>query len=294
MSLVFETENDQKHRRIRLEHNVTAWRRQTAFSRILEWIVVSNRPIRREEEQMLEGLPYRWLLAGTGTYYSEKNAGIAVSSGRYICLADSDDAPASAWLECAIRSLESAPADVAAITGRTRYQPGPFSTEMTIAHFPFQAPWISEVLTVGAGNTIFRADVLQRLRFRGEHIRHGPDVDLANRMHAEGLRTLYDPLLTMTHNYTLRLRDLWGHVCMKGHAFALYADFLKRPRRGALRDGLGRYRVLVERAFRLREFLDIPAWRLPLSCAFFAFYVVAAGYGWHQAQRGRPTPPYAF
>jgi glycosyltransferase involved in cell wall biosynthesis len=294
VSLVIETENDQKHRQIRLEHNVAAWRAQTDAGRILEWIVVANRPIRPDEERLLAGLPYRWLVADTGTYYGEKNAGLAVSAGRYVCLADSDDAPEPPWLALAIRSLESASRDVAAITGRTRYQPGPFATEMTVAHFPFQAPEITEVLTIGAGNTIYHGDVLRRLRFRGDHIRHGPDVDLANRMRAEGLRVLYDPALAMTHNYTRNLGDLWGHVAMKGHAFALYADFLKQPRRGALRDGIGRYRVLVTRLFRLRRPLAIPVRRLPLSCAFFLFYTLAAEYGWREAQLGRPTPPYAF
>ena len=294
VSLVIETENDQKHRRIRLEHNIAAWRAQTAVDRVLEWIVVSNRPIRPEEERLLEGLPYRWLVADTGTYYGEKNRGLDVSRGRYVSLADSDDAPEPEWLELAIRSLESAPPHVAAITGRTRYQPGPFSTEMTVAHFPFQAPEITEVITIGAGNTIYHGEVLRRLRFRGDHIRHGPDVDLANRMRDEGLRILYDPVLSMTHNYTHNIRELWGHVAMKGHAFALYADFLKRPRRGALRDGIGRYRVLINRLFRLRRPLEIPAWRLPLSCAFFLSYAFAAGYGWREAQLGRPTPPYAF
>jgi glycosyltransferase involved in cell wall biosynthesis len=294
VSLVIETENDQSHRRIRLEHNVAAWRAQTAADRILEWIVVSNRPIEPEGEQLLAGLPYRWLVADTATYYGEKNRGLAVSHGRYVCLADSDDAPHRDWLERAIRSLDSAPRDVAAITGRTRYQPGPFSTEMTVAHFPFQAPKITEVLTIGAGNAIYHGDVLRRLGFRGDHIRHGPDVDLANRLRAEGRRVLYDPLLTMTHNYTFDVRELWGHVAMKGHAFELYEEFLGKTRRGPLRDGIGRYRVLVARLFRLRRSLEIPFFRLPLSCAFFLFYVLAAEYGWREAQRGRPTPPYAF
>jgi Glycosyl transferase family 2 len=291
---VIETENDQKHRHIRLEHNVAAWRSQTALDRILEWIVVSNRPMRPEEERMLSGLPCRWLVVETGTYYSEKNAGLAATSGRYVCLADSDDAPGPEWLDLAIRSLESTPPEVVAVTGRTRYERGPFSTELTVAHFPFQAPEIEEALTFGAGNTISRGDVLRRLRFRGDHIRHGPDMDLACRMRQEGLRIFYDPRLCMTHNYTRRVRDIWGHVAMKGHAFSLYADFLGQPRRGALRDAVGRYRVLVTRIFRLRRPLAIPAWRLPVSCGFFVYYVVAAAYGWHEAQQGRPTPPYAF
>ena len=294
VSLVLETENDQKQRQIRLEHIVAAWRAQTEVGRILEWIVVSRRPIQPEEERMLSGLPYRWLIAETGTYYGEKNAGLAATSGRFICLADSDDQPEPDWLALALPALESAPADVAAVTGRTRYEPGPFSMELTIAHFPFQAPETEEVLTIGGGNAIYRGDVLRRFRFRGDHIRHGPDVELACRMRDGGLRILYDPVLTMTHNFTRDVRDLWGHVAMKGHAFALYADFLGRPRRGALRDAVGRYRVLVARTFRLRRALAIPAWRLPISCAFFVFYVVAAAYGWREAQRGQPVPRYAF
>jgi hypothetical protein len=291
VSLVVETENDQEHRRIRLADTVLAWRNQTAKDRILEWIFVSKRPIRPEEKRLLVGLPYRWILAGAD-YYEQKNAGVALTRGRFISLADSDDRPEADWLERALEALDAAPQDVAAVTGRTRYDRGPFSREMTIAHFPFQAEVRTAVLTLGAGNSLFRGDVLRRLGFEGEHIRHGPDVDLACRMQREGLRVDYDPRLRMTHNYTDRLSDLWGHVAMKGHAFALFADFRKQGRRGALLDAVGRYRVLLARLLELRRAMEIPVWRFPVSCSFFVWYVVAAGYGYSQAQRGRPVPAF--
>lgn len=294
VSIVFETENEQEHRRIRLAHNVEAWRRQTVASRLLEWIVVSARPAKPEEQRLFVGLPCRWLIRPGASYYEQKNAGIDLTRGRFISLVDSDDRPETDWLAQALESLEAAPPEVAIVTGRTRYDYGPFSREMTIAHFPFQEPVALDVLTVGAGNSLFRGDVLRRFRFEGDHIRHGPDVDLALRMREEGLRVVYDPRLSMTHNYTDRLADLWGHVAMKGHAFALYAAFRRQRRRRALLDAVGRYRVLLRRLFELRDAMDIPAWRLPLSCAFYFWYVAAAGYGYSEAQRGRPVPAFRF
>jgi len=294
VSLVIETENDQKHRRIRLGHNVEAWRRQTAASRILEWIVVSAGEMGMDEQRLFAALPCRFLLRPGASYYEQKNAGIAASGGPFISLADSDDRPEPDWLERALALLEAAPPEVAVVTGRTRYDSGPFSREMTIAHFPFQGSLPGDVLTVGAGNSLFRGDVLRRLRFEGDHIRHGPDVDLARRMQSEGLRVVYDPGLAMTHNYTGRPRELWGHVVMKGHAFGLWAAFRRSKPRGPLLDALGRYRVLLRRLAELRRAMRIPLWRLPLSYAFYLWYVVAAAYGYSRAQRGRPALPYAF
>lgn len=294
VSLVIETENEQEHRRIRLADNVAAWRSQTAQDRILEWIIVAQRPIRAEEERILAQMPYRWVVRPGASYYEQKNAGIDLTRGRFILLADSDDRPDAGWLAQALQSLEAAPPDVALVTGRTRYDRGPFSREMTIAHFPFQEQDVRDVLTVGAGNSLSVGDVLRRFRFEGDHIRHGPDVDLAYRMRDEGLRVVYDPRLRMTHNYTDRLADLWGHVAMKGHAFALYAAFRGQRRRSPLRDAIGRYRVLLARLYRLRAATEIPPWRLPLSAAFYAWYVVAAGYGYGLGSRHRAAPPFRF
>jgi glycosyltransferase involved in cell wall biosynthesis len=293
VSLVFETENEQEHRHIRLADSVAAWRHQTARFRILEWILVSTRQIRAEEKRMLSGLPYSWLVR-SAAYYEQKNAGIAKTRGRFIALADADDRPDLDWLEQALAAMERAPDDVAVITGRTSYEKGPFSREMTIAHFPFQSAKVSDVLSLGAGDSLFRADVLQQLLFEGDHIRHGADVDLAHRMRDAGYRVVYDPRLHITHNYTDRIADLWDSIAAKGHAFEDYAVFRGRRRRGAVIDAIGRYRVLLARLLELRRAMEVPVWRLPLSAAFFFWYVVAAGYGYGLAARGKPAPAYRF
>ncbi len=110
----------------------------------------------------------------------------------------------------------------------------------------------------------------------------------------EWVLVVYDPRLRMTHNYTNHLPELWGHVAMKGHAFALYAAFRGRRRPDAVIDAVGRYRVLLARLLELRQPIEIPVSRLLISAAFYAWYVVAAGYGYGLAARGKPAPAYRF
>jgi glycosyltransferase involved in cell wall biosynthesis len=294
VSLVFETDNNWEHRRIRLVDVVDMWKRQTAAARILEWLVVATRPICPEEERALADLPYRWIVQPDAAYYAQKNAGIAQSRGMYLALVDSDERPEPDWLDQALAAMEAAPAEVAVIAGRTGYDHGPFSMEMTVAHFPFQHPNASDVLYVGGGSSLFRGDVLRRFLFEGEHIRHGADVDLALRLRQAGYRVVYDPSAKMTHNYTDHLGDLWAHVVMKGHAFALYSEFRGRRRRHPVIDAVGRFRALIRRLGELRRSLEVPFLRLPLSAVFFAWYVVAAGHGYALGLRGKPVPSSRF
>jgi len=290
ISLIFETDNNQEHRRIQLAEVAQIWKSQTAADRILECLLVATRPISPEEERALAGLPYRWIVRPNTTYYVQKNIGIAESRGAYFALVDSDARPDPDWLEQALAAMKEAPPDVAIVTGRTRYDYGPFSKEVTIANFPFQHAHSYDVLTVGAGNSIFRGDLLRRFRFEGDAIRHGADSDLANRVQEAGYRVVYDPRLKLTHNYTDRLTDLWGNVGMKGHAFALYAAFRSQRLRHPLVDAIGRYRVLLARLLKLRRPMGIPLWRLPLSALFYLWYVVATGRGYALALRGKPAP----
>jgi hypothetical protein len=294
VSLVFETENEQAHRRIRLADNVAAWKNQTAGERVLEWIFTAQREILPEERDLLAGTPYRWIVRPGTTYYEQKNVGIREARGKFISLADADDKPELDWLAQAIPALETAPPEVAVITGRTRYEPGPFSLEMTLANFPFQFDKPREVVTVGAGNALFRAKILKELLFEGTHLRHGSDVDLARRLNAEGLRITYDPRLRMTHNFTDHVGELWGHVAMKGYNFACFPMFRGERPHGALRDGIGRYRVLLNRLRELRAPMEIPLRRLFLSAGFYAWYCTAAASGWRRALRGLPEPSYRF
>jgi glycosyltransferase involved in cell wall biosynthesis len=294
VSLIIETENEQEHRNIRLANNVAAWRRQTAANRVLEWILVGDREIREHEKRFLAGLPYRWIVRPGSTYYEQKNAGIDASRGAFVALADSDDQAEPDWLERAIAAMGEFSDDVAVITGRTRYAPGPFWKEMTIAHFPYQSANACPVLSIGAGNSLFRGDLLRRFRFEGDFIRHGADVDLASRLEQAGFRVIYDPGVQVLHNYTNKASEIWGHVAMTGHAFARYALFRGRHRRGALIETVGRYRVLLRRLWELRRLVGIPRWRIPVSAAFFAFYSVAAGYGFHCGRCGKPVPRFRF
>jgi glycosyltransferase involved in cell wall biosynthesis len=294
VSLIFETDNEAPFHEIRLHDAMRAWRDQTAADRVLEWIVVSPRKATPEEERIMEGVEVRWLERDGLLYYEQKNAAIAVSRGNWVAMADSDGLPAPDWLEKALEAIEKSDPSVALISGSTTYAPGPFSRELTLAHFPVQGAGPADVKCACANNTIFRGDIVRAIPFPGGHIRHGADMELARRAGEAGFRTRFDPSLRLVHNFARRSRELWSHCAFKGYCFASYEEFLGQRRRGPVINGLGRFRVLLARLFEMRRFVGIPARRVPLSLLFYAWYCVAAGSGYSRALQGAPEPVSTF
>ena len=294
VSLVFETENDADGHRIRLTDAIDGWRRQTRADRFLEWIVVAQRQPSPAEERAMAGLPVRWLERGGLTYYEQKNAAFAAARGRWIAMADSDGVPAPDWLESALSAIEGADPAVALVSGSTLYARGPFWREMTLAHFPVQGKKAAEVTCACGGNTIFRTEAVRANPFPGTHVRHGGDMELARRLGEAGWRSRFDPSIRMRHNYARRTRELWGNVAQKGYCYALFEDFLGIRRRGALVNGIGRFRVLAARLKEMRPLVGIPIWRVPLSIAFYLWYCVACGTGYASGLRGGPEPAARF
>ncbi len=294
VTLVFETDNEDAAHGIRLTDSMDAWRRQTRADRVLEWIVVAPRGPRPEEERAMEGMPVRWLEKTGLTYYEQKNAAFDVARGRWIAMADSDALPAQDWLEKALAAIEAAEPSVALVSGSTLYADGPFSKEMTLAHFPVQGPKPADVTCACAGNTIFRVEAVRRTHFPGTHIRHGADMELARQLSEAGWRSRFDPSIRMLHNYASRLRELWGNVALKGYCYARFEEYLGLRRRGAVINGIGRFRVLAARLREMRPLVGIPAWRVPFSLAFYAWYCVVCGTGYSRALRGGPEPVSRF
>jgi len=294
VTLIFETDNEAPFHAIRLRDAMLAWRNQTAADRVLEWVVVSPRPASPDEQKLMEGVEVRWLEQEGLLYYQQKNAAIAVSRGRWVAMADSDSIPAPDWLEKALTAFEKADPTIASITGSTAYAAGPFSRELTLAHFPVQGAEPAETKCACGNNTIFRGEAIRSTPFPGGHIRHGADMEIARRVGAAGWRTWFDPSLHMLHNFANSSRDLWGHCAFKGYCFASYEEFLGQKRRRPVINGIGRFRVLARRLFELRPLVGIPAWRVPLSLLFYAWYCVAAGSGYARSLAGAPEPVSTF
>lgn len=290
VSVVFETENDDPNRRIRLTDVMEAWLRQTAVARVAEWIVVSSRPATPREKALLARAPARWLERSGTRYFGLKNEGIREACGRFVALADSDAVPADDWLEMALAVLERSDPSVAILTGRTRYLPGPFSREMAIAQLPNQADRPHDTTHFLAHNALLRTEIVRSLLFSGDAIRLGSDTHLAGRLIEKGYRLRYDPSLRTTHNYGRHWKELYRHCVVIGYAFGRFQEYTGRPHPNRLWDFAGRLRVLLARWREFRRSMGIPLWRLPLSAFFFAAYSLAAAHGYEMAVRGRPEP----
>jgi hypothetical protein len=290
ISIAVETENDGAQHRIRLADTLRAIREQTRADRVLEVLIASTRPPNDGQIEAMEGLPARWLTRPGLRYYDLKNAAIAESRGRLVMLVDSDVVPQPDYVEKALAVFERAGRDVAGVTGRTRFQDGPFSMELAVAQLPNQEREPGDTTHFLAHNAVFRGDVLRADSFRGGHIRLNPDSDLARRLIAAGLRIEYRPELRATHNYARNWREIAAHCIVIGYHDARFQAFIGRQPRAALLDTVGRFRALTTRYARLRTPMGISLLRAPLSILFFAWYSLTAGRGYASFLRGEPEP----
>jgi glycosyltransferase involved in cell wall biosynthesis len=290
VSVVFETENEAPNHRIRLTDVMEAWLRQTGRSRVLEWIIVSPRRPSPEEAEILQKAPAQWIERAADRYYGLKNEGIRRARGRFVALADADALPADDWLERALDVIEQSEAEVALVTGRTRYLPGPFSREMAIVQLPNQEDMAHDTTHFLAHNVLLRADTVRPLLFSGDAIRLGSDTHLAGRLVEAGFRLRYDPSLRVTHNYSRRWTEIYGHCVVIGYAYGRFQQHTGEQHVNPLKDFIGRMRLLISRWRALRRPMEIPFWRLPLSLFFFGVYSTAVAHGLELAHRGRPEP----
>ena len=290
VSVVFETENEAPSHRIRLTDVMESWLRQTARSRVAEWIVVSPRPATSEEAALLQKAPARWIERSGIRYYGQKNEGISRARGRFIALADSDAVPANDWLERALEVLEEGDPSIALVTGRSRFLPGAFSREMAIAQLSNQADQPHDTTHFLAHNVLLRADAVRPLLFSADTIRLGSDTHLAEQLLAAGYRLRYDPSLRVMHNYSRHWTELYLHAVVIGHAYARFQNHLGLPHPNRLWDFAGRVRLLMARWRELRRPLAIPFWRLPLSLLFLTAYSAAVARGYQMAVCGNPEP----
>jgi GT2 family glycosyltransferase len=290
VSVVFETENEGPKRRIRLADVMAAWRRQTRAERVLEWIVVSQRFPTTEEERLMEGVTARWLHRPDLRYFDQKRHGVLESRGRYVALADSDARPADDWLERGLEILDPGDPKISIVTGRTRYLPGPFFREVTIAQLPNQQDSPRDTTHFLAHNALLRAEAARKIGFEGGHIRLGASTDLAERLLAAGYRVRYDPRLSAVHNYAVRFRQLWKHFVVIGYSDALFRSFREQKHPNLLWEGIGRMRVLARRLQELHRPVGIPLVRVPLSLLFFLYFSAAHALGSARARRGASEP----
>ncbi len=290
VSLVIETETDEPGHDIRLIDVIAAWRSQTAAGRIDEWIVVASRSPSPAEQRALADLPHVWLARPGLRYHENKNAGIAISKGAFVALADSDVRPARDWLERALAAIETTGPRVALVTGRSAYAPGPFSRELALAQWPNHGSEAADVTHFLAHNILLRGEVARAFPFPESEaeLRHGPDASLAERLRAEGWTLRYDPSLRMTHNAATSLSEVWRHCLAHGHTEARFRQARGLPQTGVLHEGVGRLRVLFRRLLQGGTDVGIGAARLPFAFAFYAAFAATLAVGRWKAERGEP------
>jgi hypothetical protein len=291
VSVIFETENEASFHRIRLIDVMRAWLRQTARARVAEWIVISQRqPSSREEELLRQAPAARWLTRPESRYYGQKNEGILEAKARFVALADSDAVPAEDWLDKALRVLENDERSIALVTGRSRFQDGPFSREMAIAQLPNQADRPHDTTHFLAHNVLLFAETVRPRLFVGDKERLGSDTHLAERLLADGYRLRYDPALRVTHNYSPHLSEVYQHCLVIGYSFGKFQERIGGPHPSRIWDFLGRVRTLLARWRTLHSPLGLTIWRLPISLFFFTVYSVAVAHGYEMAVRHKPEP----
>jgi hypothetical protein len=292
VTIVLETETHLPGSRLAFPDALDGIAAQTSAERILEVLVVSARPPEDSEARALARfpLPIRWIERAGGRYYDLKNAGIEQSRGSIVVLSDSDTRMAPDFVERTVALMADADPSVAALTGRTRYLPGPFSRELAVAQLPNQLETPGATLHFLAHNVAFRGDVIRAHLFHRGFIRLYPDTELARRLIAEGRRILYRPELGVTHNFAKGWREMGGHCLVIGYHDARHRDETGERPVGALRDAVGRFRLLAGRLLRLRRAMGISRLRVPVSLAFLAWYAAAVGSGYAAFRRGRPEP----
>jgi glycosyl transferase family 2 len=290
VTIVIDTETEEPGHRLGFLDCLRGWRGQTRADRVLEYLVVSAREATTVEQEALEGLPARWLHRPALRYYELKNEGIRESRGAYVALSDSDTRPAEDWLERALEVFEREESSLALVTGRTRYLPGPFSRELALAQLPHQGDSGFDTTHFLAHNVLLRGDVIRSVPFEGAHIRLGADTHLAGRLIEASYRLRYEPGLRVTHNYARSWDDVYHHCVVIGYHDARFRRQIGRRLPGAIRDAVGRTRVLARRLRHLRRPAGIPLARVPLSLLFFLFYSTAVARGYARAVAGAPEP----
>jgi hypothetical protein len=291
VTVVFETENEVAGHRIRLRDVMGAWLRQTAGSRVAEWIVVSQREPTFEENDLMRQAPAaRWLQRPESRYYGQKNEGILEAKSPFIALADSDAMPAEDWLEKALRVFENGVRSIALVTGRTRYQAGPFSREMAIAQLPNQENEPHDTTHFLAHNVLLAAGAVRPRLFVGDKDRLGSDTYLAERLLEDGYRLRYDPSLRVTHNYSTHLSEVYQHCLVIGYSFGRFQETVGEPHPNRIWDFAGRVRTLLARWRSVHKPLGLTIWRFPISLFFFVAYSIAAAHGYEMAVRHKPEP----
>lgn len=290
MTVVFEGETDESGHDIRLLDALASWRSQTAAPRIGEWLVVAPRAPSEDEQHALADLPHVWLARPGLRYHRNKNAGMAISRGAFVVLADSDVRPESDWLERGLEVLERSGPRVALATGRSAYASGPFSRELALAQWPNHGPEPADVPYFLAHNVLLRGEVARGFSFpesEGE-LRHGPDSALAEHLRSEGWTLRYEPSMRMTHSSARNLSEVWGHCLAHGHTEARFRRARRLPQSGILREGIGRTRVLFRRLLESRTDVGIDSGRLPVAFGFYAAFAGMLAIGRWKAERGEP------
>ncbi len=291
VSLVFETFNDQPHRRIRFADVVKAWKRQTRADRVMEWLVVSTREPTPVEKDLLADVPLRWVVRPGLVYYQQKNAGIAEARGAFVAFADSDALPVDDWLERALDVIEREGPQVALVAGRSLYLPGPFYREMAMAQLGEQTDDPHDTISFLAHNVLLRPDAVRASGyFRGDKIRLGSDSDLAGRLLEAGYRLRYEPALRATHQYDPRWKSIYRSAAVTGFSYGRFREHVGGAHPNRIWDYVGRMRVLLARWRQCRRALAIPLWRWPLSFLFFIVYSAVIGLAYEWAVRGKPRP----
>jgi GT2 family glycosyltransferase len=228
LSVVIETLNVSRD-------NAAAWRqsqgaldaclealeRQTLPLVQMEVIVVADTDLHASLSEFLaQRAPYvRCLVAPGLHYYAQKNFGARAAASRYVAFLDSDCVPAQTWAESIVATL-STDDRVGAVQGVLKTDCSPYGVALLITAFGnFVAGAPRFCLSLTGNNCSFRRSEFLSAPFMEDPVFHGPEVELAGRVHDRGKNILLHPAAAVTHHVEHGFRPFAAFMIYWGWCF---------------------------------------------------------------------------
>lgn len=191
-----------------------------------------------------------------------RNRGLAASDGAWTAFLDDDAVPGPDWAQHMRAAIETLPATAAALGGRIlpawedplpRWWPPALRGVLTIVEWEGRGEEgqdLPDGVAVYGANMAFRTDALraiggfpEELGRVGDRLLSGEEVEVLDRLRAQGLRVFYDGRITVRHS--IQRERLQPHWLLDRIHWQGATDALRDRRRGSARRAPGAAAKLI-------------------------------------------------